>query len=233
MATARDIITRSLRLIHVLDSGESPTADEANDSLEALNTMLDMMSIPGLYIYALKSESLTWTAATASMTIGSSGSFNTTRPTKIHPSTYATVDSLDYPITILRDRSDYSAITDKTTAGSIPDVMYYEPLHPLGTLYVHPVPADSWTLVLVTEEQLDQFATLDTTFAYPPGYRELMDYSLAVRLAPEFGVAVPPEVTAIEMRARSAVRRLNKKHVTSKLESALIGSGGTYNVYSD
>jgi len=233
MATARDLITRSLRLIHVLDSGESPTADEANDSLEALNTMLDTMSIPGLYIYAKKSEALTWAAASASRTIGSGGNLNTVRPTAIEPSTYATVNGNDYAIELLPDRSAYSSFILKDTASSIPQYLYYEPLHPLGTLYVYPVPSASWTLNLVTQEQLDQFATLDTTFAYPSGYRELLDYSLAVRLAPEFGVAVPPEVTAIEMRARSAVRRLNKKHVNAVLETGFIGAGSTYDVYGD
>jgi len=233
MATARGLITRSLRLIHVLDSGESPSAGEANDALEALNTMLDTWSVPGLYIYALKSEALTWAGAAASRTIGASGDLNTTRPTRIERSTYATVDSNDYGIEVLRDRSSYTQMIDKDVSGSIPQYLYYEPTHPLGVLYVYPVPASSWTLNLDTQEQLDQFATLDTSFAYPPGYRELMDYSLAIRLAPEFGVAVPPEVAAIEMRARTAVRRLNKKTHYAQVETAWIGAGSTYDVYSD
>lgn len=233
MATARDLINRSLRLIHVLDSGEDPTADEANDSLNALNAMLDSWSIPGLYIYTLRQDVLTWAAATVSRTIGASGNFSVTRPTRIEDSTFATVSSVDYGLEILRSRDAYSSFATKTTSGSIPQFLYYEPIHPLGILYVYPVPAASWTLNLHSQEQMDSFTTLDTSFAYPPGYREAIEYSLALRLAPEFGVAVPPEVSQIEMRSRLAVQRLNKKHVYAQVETGLIGAGPTYNIYSD
>ncbi len=40
MTTARTLITRSLRTLGVLHSGETPSAEEANDALDALNEML-------------------------------------------------------------------------------------------------------------------------------------------------------------------------------------------------
>lgn len=40
MTTARDLVTMSLRSIGVLHSGETPSAEEANDGLDALNQML-------------------------------------------------------------------------------------------------------------------------------------------------------------------------------------------------
>jgi hypothetical protein len=48
--TALDLITRALRKIKVLASGESPTSDEADDCLLALNDMLASWSINGLDI---------------------------------------------------------------------------------------------------------------------------------------------------------------------------------------
>lgn len=233
MSTARDLISRSLRLIHVLDPGEVPTADEAEDALEALNDMIDSMSIPGLYIYATREDAVTWPANTESRTIGASGDFSITRPTRIEDSSYLTVSSNDYPLRILRDRAAYSAIIDKDTASSIPGWLYYEPLHPLGTLYLWPVPDASITISLHSQEQLDQFATLDTTFAYPPGYRELLVSSLCLRLAPEFGVAVPPEVALMANRATRTIKRMNAKAVNAYLEPSLFGAGPTWSVYSD
>jgi hypothetical protein len=48
MATALDIITRALRKIKVLASGESPSSEESADCLDALNDMLSAWSISGI-----------------------------------------------------------------------------------------------------------------------------------------------------------------------------------------
>ena len=54
---------------------------------------------------------------------------------------------------------------------------------------------------------------------------------LCARLAPEFGVALPPEAQDIMRRASRAVRRANARNVYSQVEAP--GMGGTYNIYSD
>ena len=231
MATARDLITRSLRLIHVLDSGESPTADEANDSLTALNDMLDSMSVPGLYIYAQKEDIVSWTASQASRTIGASGNFNITRPTRIESAFYRDSSDNDYPIKILRSRQAYTEIVDKSTESTIPSYLYYEPAYPLGILYLYPVPSATAAIHLQSQEQLTQLTTLDTTLSIPPGYKDLLVAMLCARLAPEFGVALPPEAQDIMRRASRAVRRANARNVYATLE--VPGIGGTYSIYSD
>lgn len=230
MATARDLIERSLRLIHVLDPGESPTAAEADDSLTALNDMLEIMSLPGLYIYTTREDNVSWTASQQSRTIGSSGNFNITRPTRIEDGTYFKVSSTDYPLTIIRSQAEYAAIPDKTTSTSHPSHLYYEPTYPLGVLYLWPVPSATLSVYLRSQEQMDSFATLDTSISYPPGYKELMVTSLCQRLAPEFGVAIPPEVSDMARRARMIIKRSNEKSVQSVIE---IAGRGSYSVYSD
>lgn len=232
MATARDLIHRSLRLIHVLDSGEDPTADEANDSLTALNDMLDSMSVPGLYIYATKEDVVSWPAGQESRTIGASGNFNITRPTRIEDSTFFTATSgEDYPLKILRSRAAYSGIYDKDISTDFPEFLYYEPSFPLGKLFIWPVPSVSLSISLHSQEQLTQLTTLDTALSIPPGYKELLTALLCARLAPEFGVALPPEAQDIMRRASRAVRRANARNVYSQVEAP--GMGGTYNIYSD
>ena len=50
MTTARTLITRSLRTLGVLHSGETPSAEEANDALDSLNEMLGAWIHDGLDI---------------------------------------------------------------------------------------------------------------------------------------------------------------------------------------
>lgn len=48
MTTARDLITMSLRSIGVLHSKETPSAEEADDGLDALNQMLNSWLYEGI-----------------------------------------------------------------------------------------------------------------------------------------------------------------------------------------
>lgn len=48
MATASDIVTRALRTLRVISSGETPTADESSDGLTALNDMLAAWALDGI-----------------------------------------------------------------------------------------------------------------------------------------------------------------------------------------
>jgi hypothetical protein len=48
MTTARELITQSLRTLGVLHSGETPSAEEANDGLTSLNQMLNAWIYDGI-----------------------------------------------------------------------------------------------------------------------------------------------------------------------------------------
>ena len=48
MSTYRQIITKSLRLVHAVEGGETPTADEMSDGLETFNDMLTGLKADGV-----------------------------------------------------------------------------------------------------------------------------------------------------------------------------------------
>ena len=50
--TALDLITGALRDINALESGEVPTAQDANDALQVLNDLLESWSIEKLFIFS-------------------------------------------------------------------------------------------------------------------------------------------------------------------------------------
>jgi len=204
MSTTSQIIRRALRLSGVLASGETPSANEQADALEALNAMLDAWRNESLMVYALRTESLTLTGA-ASYTIGAGGNLNTARPVKIEQAYWRSGD-IDYPVR-LADAKAYAGIADKTTQ-SQPDWLYYEPSYPLGTLYLYPIPA-SGTLKLITWVPLSEITVVSDELALPPGYLEAITYQLAARIAVEYDRPVPPDVVAIGSAAKKDIKRVN------------------------
>ena len=233
MATALDVIKRSMRLIHVLDSEEEPTASESQDGLNALNDMIDSMSIDNSFVYTIRTDTLTWTASNESQTIGASGDFVATRPIDIHGSTFYTdLNGNDYPLIQVATRSGYMSIVDKGTTSTLPQVMYYEPSFPNGTIYMWPVPNASITIELASREQLGSLAALTTTFSFPPGYKQALVTGLAEELAAEFGVAIPPEVQKSAHKARVRLKRVNRLIPISKVETAHITNKRTFSVFT-
>tara|TARA_R110000787_G_scaffold72632_2_gene161941 strand:+ start:209 stop:919 length:711 start_codon:yes stop_codon:yes gene_type:complete len=233
MATALDIIRRSMRLVHILDAEEEPTGAEAQDGLTTMNDLIDSWSLDHSYVYTVRTDTLTWTANNESRTIGASGNFVTTRPVKIHPSTYYTdVNGNDYQFTQIATRAGYTSIVDKGTTSTLPQYMYYEPSFPNGTIYIWPVPDASITIQLSSREQLSSLALLTTAVSFPPGYKQAFVTSLAEEIAAEFGVAVPPEVGKSAFKARTKVRRANRRTPISQVEAGLINSSRSFNIYT-
>lgn len=225
MPTALDLITTSAVKLGAIATGEVLTADEASDSLEVLNSMLDSWSIEKLMIYQIQQESLTWTGSAQSQTIGSAGDFNTTRPIKIEEGTFFRINSIDTPVRILKDRASYDSYPSKGDESSFPEVLYYEPSYPLGTLYVYPVPSANTTFLLNSWKALQSFATLTTDLALPPGYQWAIEHNLAVHLEPVFSVPVPSSVSTEAAISKRRLKRINHIPIVSPTETAYVING--------
>jgi hypothetical protein len=105
MATALDIIKRAMRLDRVYGIGETPSADEAQACLDALNSMLDLWATQRLYVYVNVTDVISLAASTASFTIGPTGTTVSVRPVKVLDSSYITYQSVSYPLRSLRKRN--------------------------------------------------------------------------------------------------------------------------------
>lgn len=225
MATALDLIEKSMRLFGALSDGESATASEAGDGLDGLNTMLDSWSIERLMVYHILQENFTWASGNASRTIGSGGNFDTTRPTKI-VSGFTRISNVDYPFQVV-EREHYDAITDKTTQSSYPEIVYYDGTMSTGVVYGYPVPNASITVYINSWKQLQQFSALSTDLALPPGYRRAIEYNFAIEFASEFGMDVPARVERIANESKAAIKRINSPSIVAAVELA---GGGRYNI---
>lgn len=219
--TAQDIIKRAYKVLGDIDYSESLTAEQANDGLEALNTLFDSYSIDRSAIYQIRQESFTWPASTTSRTIGPAGDFVTRRPTKIEAGTYFTdSNAITYPVVIIRDRSTYDGIDDKTVSTSYPSHIFLDTSVAESTLYVYPVPVAELTLYLNVWQPLQVFDSLTEALVMPAGYRRFAVYNLAKELSPEVGLPLPQLAVQIAVESLEMIKRANYRPVYSSTETA-------------
>jgi hypothetical protein len=207
--TGRDLVSASLRKIGVLASRESPAAQEATDGLAELNRMISSWSTEGLVVHAVTAETpLTLTPGDGTVTMGASGDI-TTRPVVIEKAAIRD-GTTDYPLRLL-SLDEYTAIPDKTVQSTYPGALYDDGGYPQRTLSLYPVPNAAKSLVLYTLRALTQIATLDTSVSLPDGYEDALVYNLALRLAPEYGKAVPDVVGMVATDSKAMIKRANEK----------------------
>lgn len=223
MATALDIITDSLIDIGAIDPIEPLTADEASHGLRKLNEMLASWSLEPLAVYQILSEGFATVAGTASYTVGSGATWNTTRPLRVE-SAFLRYSSTDYPLRIL-SREEYDRIALKTSQ-FMPEALYFEPTVANAVVYLYGVPDAVYTVYLNSLKQLQSLALLTTTVVLPPGYLRAIKSNLSVELAPSYNRKVPDAVLAIARESKAAIKRLNSRTPKLRLDH-LGGSGGS------
>lgn len=207
MATVATRITRALRLLNEIESGEEPTDDELADGLIALNAMLDSWRNDRLMCYVKQDETLTLSAGDSSYTIGPAGDLVTTRPVEILAA-YIVDGTISYDVTA-RNEAWWAAIPDKTTQSNWPTDFLYRPSMPTATLLVYPVPDATRTMKLVTRVVAGPFAATTTDVTLPPGWDAAIDFNLAIELAPEYQAVPSPAVIKRAQETLAGIKRAN------------------------
>lgn len=218
--TAADLILDAHKILGNKASGESLTASESDDGLEGLNSMLDLFSIERLMIFQIRQESFTWPTSTTSRTIGPSGDFDTYRPNRIEVGTFfRDSNTIDYPVDVVRERSTYDSITDKTVTSTYPEILFYDPSITIGTLYVYPVPNESMTLFINQWQPLQVFNNLTEALVLPPGYRTMIKYNLAEHLESIVGLPMSAKAQKIAANSKKVIKRNNNIPIYSATET--------------
>jgi hypothetical protein len=197
--TAQSIINKSLRLLGVLASGETTTASEAEDSLYSLNSIIDSFSANPQYYFCTQAEQFSLSNGQNTYTIGNdpdaspSANFVTSRPIRI-VGAFVRVSNVDTPLALITEQY-WTNIANKSTSGT-PTKLLYRPNSPYGQILVYPTPNASIPLFIKAEKMIGKYSTLVSTQYLPPGYQRLLELSLAMELAPEYGSQVKPEILA-------------------------------------
>ena len=217
--TIADMIKSSLRICRVLAKGEAPDADEMQDSVQALQFMLDAWGADNLMVWSKVTEFFPLIAGQLAYTIGPSASydFNTTYPYKILEAWVRDGNSVDTGMDILT-RTEYNSYNDKALAVTRPQALYYEPglgdqVAPEGTISIYPIPDGSsvYNLYLVSQKSLLAITSSTQVFTLLAPYEEAVKYSLVLRLWDEYHDSgkepIPQHVLTLARDAKKVIER--------------------------
>jgi len=228
-----DQINGALRLIGQLAEGETPSAATSQDSLTAMNQMLDSWSSERLSVFSTQDQVFTWTQGLISRTLGPTGDFVGNRPVLLDDATYFRDPSnnISFGIKII-NQQQYDGIAVKTVTSTYPQVLWINMDMPNVSMYIYPVPTKAleWHFISVTE--LVEPATLATSLIIPPGYLRAFRFNLACEIAAEFGVEPPPSVQRIAMSSKRNIKRINNPDDVMSLPYSIVATRQRFNIYA-
>jgi len=229
--TARDIITATLRSIRVLGVGDPLPAEDANDALNRLNDWLDALALERLTMYYVLRTVKMLGSGVQSYSIGLGGDINIARPVHVENAAII-IDNgapvpYEKPIDVWTDQR-WQGCRIKTLQSTYPSAIYYDHNWQAGLarIYLWPIPVECGRtqLVLYTPVALLEFATLDTTYTFPPGYRRFIRTNFAQEIASEYGKQLSADQVMAARQAKAQIKRGNVRPGELRVDAALIHS---------
>lgn len=231
--TAGDQINRALRLIGVLAEGETTSASVMQDSLMALNQMIDSWNTERLSVFCTQDQIFTWPAGLISRTLGPSGDFIGLRPVLLDDATYFRDPGTNVSFGIkFINQQQYDGIAVKTVTSTYPQVIFVNMTFPDVTMTIYPRPTRDLEWHFVSVQELSNPATLATDLFFPPGYLRAFTYNLAMEIAPEFGVEPSPQVQRIAMTSKRNLKRINNPDDVMSMPYAIVATRQRFNIYA-
>lgn len=225
--TVAELIRGAFRSLGVLAAEETPTAAEETNALESLNDMLDSWAGERLALFATLRSEYALTPGLSPHTIGTGGTFDTTRPVRVDRASLVTPAGGEVPLPLLSD-AEWQNAQGKTAQGT-PVGLWVESSYPLMQLHFIPIPTGPESLVLYTWQQLGRFPAVSTDFDMPPGYARALRYNLAKELAPEYGHTLSAELADVANESKSTLKRLNSQPSWLRSDPAVL-QGGPFNL---
>lgn len=236
--TAGEQINRALRLLGVLAEGETTSAAASQDSLMALNQMIDSWNTERLSVFATIDQIVNWPVGSINETLGSSGSLvrlngTAVRPVLVDDATYFKDPGtgVSYGIKLI-NQQQYDGIAVKTVTSTFPQVMFVNMTYPDIDIFIYPRPTRLLEWHFISVEELTQPANLSTQILFPPGYLRAFTYNLACEIAPEFGIEPSPQVQRIAMYSKRNLKRINNPDDVMSMPYSLIATRQRYNIYA-
>jgi hypothetical protein len=231
--TAGDQINRALRLLGVLAEGETSSAEVSQDSLTALDQMIDSWNTERLSVFSTQDQTFTWPAGQINRTLGPTGNFVGNRPVLLDDATYYRDPgtNVSYGIKFI-NQQQYNGIAVKTVTSTYPQVIFVNMTYPDVDMYIYPRPTRDLEWHFISVQQLTTPATLATNILFPPGYLRAFVFNLAMEIAPEFGVEPSPQVRRIAMTSKRNIKRINNPDDVMAMPYGIVANRQRYNIYA-
>lgn len=231
--TANDQINRALRLLGVLAEGETTSAAVMQDSLMALNQMVDSWNTERLSVFSTQDQTYIWPAGEYIRTLGPTGNFVGERPILLDEATYFRDPSTNVSFGIkFINQQQYNGIAVKTVTSTYPQVCFVNMGYPDVTMSIYPRPTRDLEWHFISVQPLTNPANLATQMLFPPGYLRAFTYNLAMEIAPEFGVEPSPQVQRIAMTSKRNLKRINNPDDVMSMPYSLVATRQRFNIYA-
>lgn len=235
IVTVNDLITLVLKDAGVFGVGQTPLAEDVNDTMARCNMMLASWNRKRWLVYHLVDTIVPSTGA-QSYSVGTGGDINIARPDQIEAAYFRQVNiqplQPDYPLIPVMSYEDYSRISLKQLQ-AFPQYYFYDSGYPLGRLYVWPIPqANLYEVHILTKDVLTQFTSLNQSFNLPPEYQALIHYNLVVRTRAAYRLPPDPAFVALAEDAIAVVTAANTQIPRLSMPADLFRRGN-YDIYSD
>lgn len=231
---AYDIVYLALREIGVVSLGDSIAPDVAQEALLVLNTIRAGYGLTQKnneqydQVYTATESKLVITLGTDGITPGDIP----LRPARIQQVIAMNPTANGLNITLnLAGFAEYRQIPVPNIA-AIPDTAYLDTGYPYQKIWLYPGLTSGWSLRVVGLASMAEYELLDDPIVDPPEYFAPMYLDLALRLAPKYGVDLPPSVYAQYQSAIAPIKRLNFVTRMQQVPNGLRAGGGGVNFFS-
>lgn len=239
----QDLISLALRTSGILGVGQTALPQDLTDAQHLLQLILQQWRQKRWLVYRLNFAMVPMLPGKAVYTVGpvsagtpdivTDGGF---RPANIQscylrqatgsgPNSYP----IDFPMQILQTRQQYDNISLKNMY-SWPALIYYDPVVPLGNLYVWPIPLQTLFSLYVAWQQAIDFAaegaqTLELESVLPAETQLALMYQLALLTAVNYKLPQDQGLEAMARGALNTMRMTNFAMQPLRMPTSLIGSG--------
>ena len=215
--SARQIGTPALRLIGVAAAEMPITADMAQSTLDALNTMLDGWSVERLLTWTRPRYALPLVAGQGTYTWGlvsgeaSPADIPHTAPVRLEICLLNIGGSpaQEWPVQVLTQDEWETQVWFKDLQSAYVEAVYLEDTQPYNMLHCFPVPSQVNTVVLLPWQAHSPYAGWDAVLEWPQGYQRAFVYNLACEVGPQYGIEVSPQVMRIAEESKRALFVIN------------------------
>lgn len=227
MTTGRILTKKILQKAGIVTKNEDPSADETNDTLDAVNNMLSSWANDSLLVFYRPEESFTLSSGVDSYTIGSGGDFDTVRPVHML-NAHISLGGIKYQdLSILNDVTYQRYVDDEVNLGA-PIYMNYNNNYPLGTIKLNPIPSAGYELTILSEKPLTSL-TLDGVIQLPDGWERAIIFNGAKEIMSEYGQQLDALTNELAKDSINKIKTGVAKNTT--MDSQPMGTYGSFDLY--